>query len=416
MKALPFLISLICLSLSFPAMSQQTKILTAEKHNEYGLVYSLPVTSLQITVTARKKTSIAGPFYQYAKKYIGTDRVVSESSSSWEIVSIDVNPYGIADNGTQYIMQLKAGSPTFMEVADDGMLLSINAPTKRTTAPVVRKSVTNEPPHSSGKEYLKYVDADFLASQSKAKQAEMLSESLMEARDSYLSLTRGTADNMPSDGKQLELMLKSLKEQEQAITEAFTGSSYVSEVTRTFTYTPGEQGRAILFRLSDFDGFVNSNDFSGEPIYIRTKIVREGQLPTDANGVEKKYPKDGVAYSIPGTAKITISFRGEELFSENFEFAQYGTVFALNPSLFSSKKDPSYAIFSDVTGGLLEIGSVSKLEESLNNIPTRVSEVEENNESSTLDEETEEDAAEDATEDSEEVVEEEEEEVSEVEE
>ena len=54
----------------------------------------------------------------------------------------------------------------------------------------------------------------------------MLAESLMEIRDSYLSLTRGTADNMPTDGRQLELMLNSLHDQESALTAAFTGTEY----------------------------------------------------------------------------------------------------------------------------------------------------------------------------------------------
>lgn len=53
------------------AAAQQTKMLTADKHNEYGLVYSLPVTALEITVTAVKETCIAGPYAKYAKKISG---------------------------------------------------------------------------------------------------------------------------------------------------------------------------------------------------------------------------------------------------------------------------------------------------------------------------------------------------------
>ena len=52
---------------ALPAQAQQTKMLTADKHNEYGIVYRLPVTSVRFEVTARRTVSKAGPYYQYAK-------------------------------------------------------------------------------------------------------------------------------------------------------------------------------------------------------------------------------------------------------------------------------------------------------------------------------------------------------------
>lgn len=350
-------------ALCLPAAAQQTKVLTAEKHNEYGLVYSLPKTALRIDVTATKQTRIAGPYFQYAKKYIGTDKIIRENSEQWSITSLDVAPYGVADNSTQYLMQLKSGSTTFIGVAEDGMLLSINRDPGDLDLPEVpaegaENISSGEFP--TGQEYLQYVDGDFLASQSKAKQAEMLAASLMEVRDAYVSLTRGTADNLPTDGRQLELMLNSLRKQEKALTEAFTGVSYEQTVSRSFSFTPGEEGRSVLFRLSDFAGFVGADDYSGEPAYITVKVTREGELPTDAEGNVKKYPKEGVAYCIPGAASIGITFQGTSLFSREFECGQYGVTFGLDPKLFTDKKAPSYAVFSPVTGGLQEIGTVNE--------------------------------------------------------
>ena len=43
------------------ATAQETQKFTAAKHNEYGLVYSLPVTHFDIEVTAEKIVSKAGP-------------------------------------------------------------------------------------------------------------------------------------------------------------------------------------------------------------------------------------------------------------------------------------------------------------------------------------------------------------------
>ncbi|MDE5551972.1 MAG: DUF4831 family protein, partial [Muribaculaceae bacterium] len=109
-----------------PMTAQQTRILTAEKHNEYGLVYSLPITALEIEVTARKEVLTAGPYAAYARKYIGTDKVITHDAERWTITDVKVKTYGTLDTDAKYIMQLKPGALTFIGVSEDGMLLSIN--------------------------------------------------------------------------------------------------------------------------------------------------------------------------------------------------------------------------------------------------------------------------------------------------
>lgn len=341
------------------ASAQQTRILTADKHNEYGLVYSLPMTALEVKVTARKEILKAGSFAQYARKYIGTDKVITRDAERWTITDVEIKPYGVIDSSSKYLMQLKPGATTYIGVDRDGMLLSINCE-PRVTAP--EANYRPVAPHTSaprGDEYLKYVDEDFTNSLSSAKQAEMLSESLMEARDAHISLTRGTADNMPTDGKQLELMLNALQAQEDALSAAFTGTVTTTTVTRSYTYIPEDNGSRILFRFSDFAGFVEPDDFSGAPVEIAVKITSEGTLPTDANDNPKQLPKDAVRYCIPGAAEATVSFEGKKLFSGEFEFSQFGVEFGLNPALFSDRKEPSYAVFDPVTGALKEIGTMT---------------------------------------------------------
>ena len=337
--------------------AQDTKILTAEKSNEYGIVYSLPQTALEIEVTAMHQITKRGPFFLYAKKSIGTGDVVTEDSEKWIITDVKVSPYGVPDSSTQYLMQLKPGALTFVSVDADGMLLAINKELE-SAVPVGKRK--QEPPTPTkwptGREYLEFVDEDFVASQSPAKQAQLLAESLMEVRDSRLSLTRGTADSMPKDGKQLELMLNSLGEQEAAMTRAFTGSTTSEYVTRKFTYIPEGVGKSILFRMSDFAGFVDADDLSGDPVYIETGIANEVVMPVDAKGIEKKLPKNAVIYNLPGSAQVTVSTLGKTLYDKEIQFSQFGTTFGLDPSLFTDKKEPSYATFDPVTGALVEVG------------------------------------------------------------
>lgn len=357
--------AIVAVALITPKISaQQTKLLTADKHNEYGLVYTLPRTALTIEVTAEHTISKAGPYMQYAKKFIGTDQVIREDSEVWKITDVKVSQYGVADSEDQYLMQLKPGAVTYICVDDNGMLRAINKeipsaslPTRAGTAqPGVGVKPLKVP---DMKAYLKYMNEDFIASQSSASRARMLAESLMEVRDAKIALTRGTAETMPTDGRQLELMLASLADQEEAMTEAFKGASTSETVTRTYTFIPEDNGRQVLFRMSDFAGFVGPDDFSGDPVYISVEVTREGELPVDAKGEEKKLPKDAVMYNIPGAAKITISSLNNTLYEREMEFAQFGVRFGLNPTLFSAKKDRSYAVFSPVTGAIESIGDVA---------------------------------------------------------
>ncbi|MDE6022143.1 MAG: DUF4831 family protein, partial [Muribaculaceae bacterium] len=130
-------------------------------------------------------------------------------------------------------------------------------------------------------------------------------------------------------------------------------------VIRKFTFVPEADGKQILFRMSDFAGFVDADDLSGDPVYIEITTTNEADLPLDAKGEPKKLPKNAVIYNIPGSAKTTISTLGKILFEKEYQMSQFGTTFGLDPTLFTDKKSPSYAIFDPTTGGLLEIGSMS---------------------------------------------------------
>lgn len=337
---------------------QATKVLTAEKNNEYGLVYSLPTTALEIEVTAVHEVGKMGPYFAYAKKSIGTENVVKKDFEKWKISDVKVRPYGVADSGTQYLMQLRPGALTYIAVDADGMLLAINKEVKAPEAVAVGSSETVATVWPTGNEYLDFVDEDFVASKSSAKQAQLLAESLMEVRESKLALTRGTADAMPADGKQMELMLASLGKQEEAITRAFTGSVTSETVKRKFSFVPEGEGKEILFRMSDFAGFVDADDLSGDPVYIEIKVVNEASMPLDIKGEPKKLPKNAIIYNLPGSGDVSLTYDGKKLFQKEMQMSQFGMTFGLDPTLFTDKKEPSFAVFDPVTGALLEIGSM----------------------------------------------------------
>lgn len=341
---------------SVSANSQKTTVLTPDQYNGYGVVYTLPYTALEIDVHAKHTVYVEGPFNQYAKKYIGASQAITSNDEKWEITGINVRTYGVANDSVQYRMQLKAGQNVWLNVADDGMLLSINT---ESDAPKRGEKIVNSAPMQlpSGEEYLQYVSEDFLGSQSSAKRAQMLAESILEVREARLNLTRGTAETMPTDGKQLELMLNSLAHQEKLMTEAFCGSVHTETTTSRYSFIPFEDGKYVLARLGDYSGFVDAENLSGAPIYVTVSGIRRGEVPLDEKGEPRRMPKDGVMYCVPGSAQISISYDGKNFYDKEVDLAQFGAVFALDPTLFTAKKSPSFARFNAATGALVEIGT-----------------------------------------------------------
>ena len=82
-------------------------------------------------------------------------------------------------------------------------------------------------------------------------------------------------------------------------------------------------------------------------------------MPLTDKGEERRFPKGGVAYRIPGTAEISIIYDGKELDKKTLHIPQLGVVFGMEPSMFSDKKTPGYAHFDPLTGAIKETGIAS---------------------------------------------------------
>ena len=336
--------------------AQETKRLTAEKHNEYGLIYSLPQTHLDIEVVATKTTRKAGPYYQYAEKYLGIPGAITQDSEEWALSSVKVTPYGVPDPEEQYLMQFKPGGNGYIVLDENGLMLAIN------TEPVIDAIVSTAPKQKQespldNNEYAKVYSEELLMSASTAKMAEVAAKQLYRIRESRLNLVTGEVDELPADGESFKLIIQQLDEQEAALTALFMGTTQTETIVKHFDYIPVEEvTNDIVFRISDLYGIVKPENLSGAPVYLSLKITEEGELPIDNKGNIKKMPKNAVAYAIPGKAEVILSDGKKTLFKENLPIAQFGVVFGLDPSIFTDKKAPSCATFYPQTGAIRQIG------------------------------------------------------------
>ncbi len=342
--------------------AQTVQKISATNANNYGIVYTLPSTVLDITIETELTVKTPGEFYKYAKKYFNIDNPIAEPSRSIDVKSVTVNPRGVAQSPERYTIQLKAnGGAPYMILSEDNVPLAINTeevfertakslPEPQPAAPTALQIAAAQ--HALGEEISQ--------SQSVAKRAELAAAHIFELRQSRTDLLTGQADQMPPDGQAMQLILDNINAQEAALMAMFTGTVQTSTDVYSLTYTPAEEvSDVIIARISPVDGMVDPDDLSGEPIYLSLAVTDRGKEPVNEKGQTVEAPKNGFIYRIPGKARMTVMFDGNVLSDSQYDIAQYGILYALKPTVFTDRKTPAYVIFDPTTGAIREIGTTT---------------------------------------------------------
>lgn len=354
------LIPLLLAATAFvPAQAQTTTRLSATKANSYALVYSLPTTRLRITLEAEITTRRPGEFHKYAKKYLNINSPIAREEHSASLRSVVVTTEGVAAPDQRYAVQFKAGTEPFMLLSPQGVPLSVNtSKTLDTVAPALPESRDAEPTPLQTPAARQVVSEEMMQSQSTAKRAELAASALFGIRQTRADLISGQADQMPPDGKSLQLMLDNLEAQEKALMAMFVGTTSTRTQVETYTVDPdGDISNLILARISAVDGIVSASDLSGAPVYLNLSVTQRGEMPLNEKGIRLEFPKNGFAYCIPGTADVTVSYDDRTYFSRSEQFAQFGVVYGLAPNSLTDKKAPIYIILDPATGAIREQGA-----------------------------------------------------------
>jgi len=356
------IIALATLALSASATAQTSTRLNAGKATEYGLVYSLPITTLDIYLEAELTQQHPGEFYNYARRHLGINDAIKSDAMSATLKSVTIVPRGIADPQQQWLAQFKNGTSAYMTLSPDNIPMGINAEGSTTMMPVVPAASPAAPSPLEGDAARQAVTQEMARSASLSKKAELAAQRIFELRETRSDILSGQADNPPADGEAMKLVLDNLAAQEAALTAMFAGVSTTGTVVQKVTFTPDSTGTdgKVIARLSAVEGIVEPDNLAGAPITLDIKVIERGELPLTEKGEQKAFPKGGVAYRIPGTAQVTVSYAGRAVASAEVPLAQLGVVFGLNPSLFTDKRDPYSVTFDSATGAILELAPMSR--------------------------------------------------------
>lgn len=345
------------------AHAQTSQKLTAGKATEYGLIYSLPTTALDIYIEAELSEETPGEFYNYAKRHLGIDKAITKPRRTATLRNVVIVPRGIATDRNRMLAQFKAGTSAFMHLTPDNLPLAINTDEIYDQAvPSLPQPRPASPSPLDGDGARQAVTADMARSASTSKKAELAAQRVFELRETRSDILSGNADNPPADGAAMQLVLDNLAAQEAALTAMFEGVRTTSTVVKKVTLVPDSTDidGAVVARLSAVDGIVDADNLAGAPITVDVTVLELGTLQANEKGEPKSFPKGGVAYTVPGRALVQVKYAGRTVASAEVPLAQLGVVFGLNPSLFTDKKEPYKAIFDPTTGAVVTLAPIAE--------------------------------------------------------
>lgn len=352
-----YLILTLFLTLALAASAQKTIRVNAIKANDYGVIYSLPKTSIEVTLLVKKTTYRKGEFYPYAQRYLGIENPVSEDKTVHTLEDFLITNNGIPDKNNSFMVAFRSKSlEPFVHLREDGVIVTINAdpqPEENQTLEIPEEKAPSANPR-------KYLSQEALMAGSTAKQAELVARQIFDLRSSRTDILTGEAANMPPDGNAYKVVMDEINLQEKTLTELFSGSQQVEYFTHSYTIVPDEKDidRRVIGRFSEKLGPVDADNLAGEPIYLslvnKTPKVEMQLSERDLKRLEDKL-SEGIVYNVPGKATLTLEFKNATLAEKEFDVVQYGTQDVLARRMFDNAKQPIKVYFYPELGAIKQI-------------------------------------------------------------
>ncbi|MGM9805434.1 MAG: DUF4831 family protein [Candidatus Aphodosoma sp.] len=328
------------------------------KGQPQGIVYALPQTVVDVTVTVRRTECRPGPFYKYAERYLALADVVTEHSVRWSVGGICISSHPEADKSRLFeVAPDKKGVSGLVSLDGKGIILGVNVDCLQVESEAQQydvKTADGEPPVQSLGFDMSVLSEEALTATSMPKMAEFAARQIYRIRESRSAILAGETDHFP-DGKALEAILRQYEEDERELIALFAGKKHVTEEQRTFHLTPKtDMKKHVLARISEAEGLVAADDVIGIPVYIDVEGVCP-DIPVDAEAKRKKHEPAGFAYIVPGYATVTVRTADRQLAGTRIPMPQFGYVARLSNVI--SDKSAFSIRFSPRTGAICRIAA-----------------------------------------------------------
>ncbi|MCQ2136146.1 MAG: DUF4831 family protein [Bacteroidales bacterium] len=267
-----------------------TGIIASAQDPQGAVSYSLPKTNLCIDVEAVQENFHAGPYAEFAKKYLGIE-VALKDEQSCHLTKVTVTPKVEADFSARYSMVVpaKAFECTFLSLCAGG-LVAVNEgsfgqesvwrfPSAAKAQFAAQASSSNLQLESTT--LYKNVKGDnawnqvavqqaMVVEKSADKRAQEAAEMIFSLRKKRVQIITGDTD-MTYSGEAMGAAIAEMTLLEQQYMTLFTGYTDSQVQTMHFELVPDaskEEQKYIAFRISDISGVVGPENLSGSPVLL----------------------------------------------------------------------------------------------------------------------------------------------------
>ena len=328
--------------LSFIAAAAALAIPALSSAQEIGNVtYSLPLTTVQAEVTAVHEAFFAGPYAQYAKKYLGLD-VRQKNSSSVRVTGVTFIPKVEADAKARFSVAPGKTVDSMTELSAQGLVsfgskaeaesvswrftpyAKSNFNNKGLTSPdTVEKRTTYRDVQTDTSFTRIAVQQDFVVTKTLEQKAKEAAEIILKARREKFNITTGNTDATFS-GEALGSAIAELTRVEEEYLTMFVGYSVYTDLEKTFEVTPSPTKKNGLYPLfaAGRDGLVPAEE-GGDQIFYLFFDPQELTEP-EIDPAKAAKPKSSLHYRVPAICTVTLSNDDKDLVSMRIPVYQLG--------------------------------------------------------------------------------------------
>lgn len=344
----------------------QTTAQTVEQ-NEPILIYAMPKTVLVFDVQIEKIQERVGKFYLYSQRYLQTSDVITENKTWYEIKNISMRTKTIADEQRKFkVVPNKDLNTTYLTLDGNGILAGINydVPFENTISETEEVEIPTKEITSTFD--LPMFNEEQILANSISKMAAITAKQIYRLRDSRINWITGDVDQLPADGASMQAILDELSETERALCELFVGKTIKENFTETIEFVPTDAvNNHVLFRLSNQNGLVPSDDLSGTPVFLSIAAQKPSYRKLTAEelkdkGKTKSENMPAVFYNLPGKAKVSVKEGTNCIFTTELIVPQFGVNVSLPKNMFL--KAETKVLFDTKTGVILDLKKDENLE------------------------------------------------------
>ncbi len=317
---------------------------------DFGIVYRLPKTELDIVLTIKGLKYKKGPYQAWAKKYL-TQSPKGEDEQTFSIEAAHCEVVGVPDPDKQYLVAFDKHSIAPCLYLDEGnLIVSVNAKSKpeKNLVPAKKKNKEFD-------DKLPALPRDYAVATTEAKRAEIAANYIYELRETINDLMLGRAEQMPADGQAMKLMLEHLTQEEQRAKRLFLGDTAVYYTEKRFHIIPKREGiqQDSLCAFSPYFGIVSPDVPWGDVVNLSLEPIERYPELTEKER-EKLEKKEGLIFNQPGIGLLRIAINGKSLLEERLPITQMGRIQSLNKKMFNIKDDAVTAVFFDRRTGAIK--------------------------------------------------------------